>query len=517
MLARMKARRPALPVIIMTAFTDLDTAVQAFQSGAFEYLPKPFDLSQAIDLIRRAVAEGKREAAVEEILTEAPDMLGQAPAMQEVFRAIGRLSQSSVTVLVTGESGTGKELVARALHRHSPRANKPFVALNTAAIPRDLLESELFGHERGAFTGAQAMRRGRFEQAEGGTLFLDEIGDMPPELQTRLLRVLSDGHFYRVGGHSPLRADVRVIAATHQALEARVRQGLFREDLFHRLNVIRLRLPALRERPEDVPLLARHFLSTSSRSLGTDPKRLTDAAVNLLARFRWPGNVRQLENVCHWLNVMAPAQTVDVGDLPPEIRELLSSDAPDREPVASHVNGFHDEGTRAVEGLAETTVGVPALARASHESSAHEIEGHEIRDFDEIHAELSADGRSKNDLGAQVGARSGVGVVAGVGAGSGSVTASASSSASASASLMAPGRWGIQLERELDSLLNAQCLEGDPPEHSDLMDRLVREFETTLLTTALRHTRGRRIEAAQRLGIGRNTITRKIKELGIGE
>ena len=509
MLARMKARRPALPVIIMTAFTDLDTAVQAFQSGAFEYLPKPFDLSQAIDLIRRAVAEGKREAAVEEILTEAPDMLGQAPAMQEVFRAIGRLSQSSVTVLVTGESGTGKELVARALHRHSPRANKPFVALNTAAIPRDLLESELFGHERGAFTGAQAMRRGRFEQAEGGTLFLDEIGDMPPELQTRLLRVLSDGHFYRVGGHSPLRADVRVIAATHQALEARVQQGLFREDLFHRLNVIRLRLPALRERPEDVPLLARHFLSTSSRSLGTDPKRLTDAAVNLLARFRWPGNVRQLENVCHWLNVMAPAQTVDVGDLPPEIRELLSGEVQDREPIVTQVNGFHGEGIRAVEDLGESTVGVLVPGVASHEGSAHEIATHEIRDFDEIHPELSADGRPKNELGRHPVVFSGAGVGVGAGAGAGA--------GAGSGAVMAPGRWGIQLERELDSLLNAQCSEGDPPQHSDLMDRLVREFETTLLTTALRHTRGRRIEAAQRLGIGRNTITRKIKELGIGD
>ena len=510
MLARMKARRPALPVIIMTAFTDLDTAVQAFQSGAFEYLPKPFDLSQALDLIRRAVAEGKREAAVEEILTEAPDMLGQAPAMQEVFRAIGRLSQSSVTVLVTGESGTGKELVARALHRHSPRANKPFVALNTAAIPRDLLESELFGHERGAFTGAQAMRRGRFEQAEGGTLFLDEIGDMPPELQTRLLRVLSDGHFYRVGGHSPLRADVRVIAATHQALEARVRQGLFREDLFHRLNVIRLRLPALRERPEDVPLLARHFLNTSSRSLGTDPKRLTDASINLLARFSWPGNVRQLENVCHWLNVMAPAQTVDVGDLPPEIRELLIDEAPGRETAVAQVNGFHDDASRAVEGFGESVAraSVPEVLadeRSTQDRSAQDLPAYGSRDLpnghrsdlDEIRAGLSNDDLSKSDL-------SGHSMVVGsasVGPGAG----------------MAPGRWGIQLERELDSLLNAQCSEGDPPEQSDLMDRLVREFETTLLTTALRHTRGRRIEAAQRLGIGRNTITRKIKELGIGD
>jgi two-component system nitrogen regulation response regulator GlnG len=300
-----------------------------------------------------------------------------------------------------------------------------------------------------------------------------------------------------------------VIAATHQALEARVQQGLFREDLFHRLNVIRLRLPALRERPEDVPLLARHFLSTSSRSLGTDPKRLTDAAVNLLARFRWPGNVRQLENVCHWLNVMAPAQTVDVGDLPPEIRELLSGEVQDREPIVTQVNGFHGEGIRAVEDFGESTVGVLVPGVASHEGSAHEIATHEIRDLDEINAELSAYGRPKNELGGHPVVFSGVGVGVGVGSGAGA--------GAGSGGVMAPGRWGIQLERELDSLLNAQCSEGDPPQHSDLMDRLVREFETTLLTTALRHTRGRRIEAAQRLGIGRNTITRKIKELGIGD
>ena len=531
MLARMKARRPALPVIIMTAFTDLDTAVQAFQSGAFEYLPKPFDLAQALDLIRRAVAEGKREAAVEEILTEAPDMLGQAPAMQEVFRAIGRLSQSSVTVLVTGESGTGKELVARALHRHSPRSNKPFVALNTAAIPRDLLESELFGHERGAFTGAQAMRRGRFEQAEGGTLFLDEIGDMPPELQTRLLRVLSDGHFYRVGGHSPLRADVRVIAATHQALEARVRQGLFREDLFHRLNVIRLRLPALRERPEDVPLLARHFLTTSSRSLGTDPKRLTDAAVNLLARFGWPGNVRQLENVCHWLNVMAPAQTVDVGDLPPEVRELLGGDAAGREfasrPAGGQVLAERESSGRVIDA---PHAGRGELNAAEHRDASL---GYPSEQDVAPGAGLSgADPESKPMpfLAGTASPESGiarstpvvledVGLGYSVGLDREGIEVDARPTVVVGTNLGGGSKvwvdWGHQLEREVDSLLNAQTSAGEPPEHSDLMDRLVREFETTLLRTALRHTRGRRIEAAQRLGIGRNTITRKIKELGL--
>src|SRR6187551_2347274 len=279
LLTKVKEKLPGLPVIIMTAFSDLDSAVSAFQGGAFEYLPKPFDLPKAIELIRRAVEESQREEVAEERMAEAPEMLGQAPAMQDVFRAIGRLSQSNVTVMITGESGSGKELVARALHKHSPRAAGPFVAINTAAIPKDLLESELFGHERGAFTGAQATRRGRFEQAEGGTLFLDEIGDMPFDLQTRLLRVLSDGQFYRVGGHTPLAANERVIAATHQDLEARVKLGLFREDLFHRLNVIRLRLPAMRERREDIAMLAKHFLAKSARDLGVDGKRLTDTAL----------------------------------------------------------------------------------------------------------------------------------------------------------------------------------------------------------------------------------------------
>ncbi len=319
LLNKVKEKRPGLPVIVMTAFSDLDSAVAAFQGGAFEYLPKPFDVPHAVELIRRAVQESQREQVAEERMQQAPEMLGQAPAMQDVFRAIGRLSQSNVTVLVTGESGTGKELVARALHRHSPRAEGPFVAINTAAIPKDLLESELFGHERGAFTGAQALRRGRFEQAEGGTLFLDEIGDMPFDLQTRLLRVLSDGHFYRVGGHSPVKANVRVIAATHQDLEQRVKEGAFREDLFHRLNVIRLRLPALRERREDIPMLARHFLQESARQLGVEPKRISEAALARLAAFAFPGNVRQMENICHWLTVMAPAQLIEPKDLPPEV------------------------------------------------------------------------------------------------------------------------------------------------------------------------------------------------------
>jgi len=321
LLAKVKERYPHIPVIVMTAYSDLESAVAAFQGGAFEYLPKPFDVDHALALIRRATAETPantpRDAASG---TEMPEMLGQAPAMQEVFRAIGRLSQSHVTVLITGESGTGKELVARALHRHSPRAAGPFVAINTAAIPKDLLESELFGHERGSFTGAQSSRRGRFEQAEGGTLFLDEIGDMPPDLQVRLLRVLADGEYYRVGGHAPLQANVRIIAATHQDLEERVRQGLFREDLMHRLNVVRLRLPSLAERQEDIAPLARHFLQKSARELAVDPKILSEGALKVLSAFAFPGNVRQLENICNWLTVMAPGQRVEVSDLPPEVR-----------------------------------------------------------------------------------------------------------------------------------------------------------------------------------------------------
>ncbi len=332
LLEKVRALLPGLPVIIMTAYSDLDSAVSAFQGGAFEYLPKPFDLPKAVELIRRAVDESQREQVAVDRMSQTPEMLGQAPAMQDVFRAIGRLSQSHVTVMITGESGSGKELVARALHKHSTRAAGPFIAINTAAIPKELLESELFGHERGAFTGAQTMRRGRFEQAEGGTLFLDEIGDMPLDLQTRLLRVLSDGHFYRVGGHSAIKANVRVIAATHQDLEQRVKDGVFREDLFHRLNVIRLRLPALRERREDIPMLTRHFLQQSAQQLGVEPKRISETAVAQLTLFDFPGNVRQLENICHWLTVMAPAQVIEAKDLPPEVL------APSNEPAAATVS-----------------------------------------------------------------------------------------------------------------------------------------------------------------------------------
>ncbi|HEX6528345.1 MAG TPA: nitrogen regulation protein NR(I), partial [Burkholderiales bacterium] len=327
LLQAVKQRHPAVPVIVMTAYSDLDSAVAAFQGGAYEYLPKPFDIDQAVGLIRRALEERRRETQDIESTVETKDILGQAPAMQEVFRAIGRLSQSNATVLITGESGTGKELVARALHRHSARARQPFIAINTAAMPKDLLESELFGHERGSFTGAQQQRRGRFEQAEGGTLFLDEIGDMPAELQTRLLRVLSDGTFYRVGGHQQIKANVRVIAATHQNLEQRVREGTFREDLYHRLNVIRLRLPSLRERAEDVPLLTRHFLARSAQQLGVEPKRIADDALAHIARLEFPGNVRQLENLCHWLTVMAPGQVIDLANLPPEFRDQAATAA----------------------------------------------------------------------------------------------------------------------------------------------------------------------------------------------
>ena len=432
LLERMKERLPGLPVIIMTAYSDLDSAVSAFQGGAFEYLPKPFDLHKAVELIHRAVAESQREAVAEERLGAMPEMLGQAPAMQEVFRAIGRLSQSQATVLITGESGSGKELVARALHKHSPRAGGPFVAINTAAIPRDLLESELFGHERGAFTGAQAMRRGRFEQADGGTLFLDEIGDMPFELQTRLLRVLSDGRFYRVGGHTAVRSQVRVIAATHQNLEQRVQEGVFREDLFHRLNVIRLRLPALRERIEDVPILTRFFLQQSAQQLAVEPKRLSVGALQLLGSFGFPGNVRQLENICHWLTVMAPAQVIEVKDLPPEV--LLAA-------------GALPDAVRAVTGQA--LVAVTDATPAPN-------------------------------------------VLAGV-----SVPLPESSARA----------WDADLRAEALALLEAG--------HTDLWDLLGRRFEAVLIQAALAHTGGRRIEAAHKLGIGRNTITRKIQELGL--
>ncbi len=431
LLGKVKSRLPGLPVIIMTAYSDLDSAVSAFQGGAFEYLPKPFDVPKAVELIRRAVDESLREEVHDTGQVATPEMLGQAPAMQDVFRAIGRLSQSTVTVMITGESGSGKELVARALHKHSPRAGGPFVAINTAAIPKDLLESELFGHERGAFTGAQTMRRGRFEQADGGTLFLDEIGDMPFDLQTRLLRVLSDGQFYRVGGHQPLKSNVRVIAATHQNLEERVRAGSFREDLFHRLNVIRLWLPALRERREDIPMLTRFFLQKSAKDLGVDAKRITDEALKQLMAFDFPGNVRQLENLCHWLTVMAPSQVVEAKDLPTDLLGLA--------PPAP--------------------AGADAASRPSSPAGS-------VSAWSEVPLDIAPERAGAAD-------------------------------------------WLGDLQREARSLLEA----GAP----DVWGTLSRKFEGQMIQTALEVTRGRRIEAAQKLGIGRNTITRKIQELGLDD
>ena len=387
-----------IPVIIMTAYSDLESAVAAFQGGAFEYLAKPFDVDQAIEIIHRAIDESLKQTNQEVLFENSTEMIGHAPSMQEVFRAIGRLSRSHATVLINGESGSGKELVASALHKHSPRADKPFIAINTAAIPKDLLESELFGHERGAFTGAQALRKGRFEQADGGTLFLDEIGDMPADLQTRLLRVLSDGQFYRVGGHSPIKVNVRVIAATHQDMEERVKAGLFREDLFHRLNVIRLRLPALRERAEDVPDLARHFLQQSAQQLGVETKILSEETLNYLSHLHWSGNVRQLENVCHWLTVMAPGQNIDIKDLPPELKN------------------------------------------------------------NDMYKEVSVN-------------------------------------------------WKDALKQEVQLALNKK--------QTDILTDLNQTFEKILIEEALSFTKGRRIEAAEMLGLGRNTLTRKVKELKI--
>ncbi|MDB2386641.1 nitrogen regulation protein NR(I) [Shewanella sp.] len=323
LLARLQNRYPHIPVIIITAHSDLDSAVSAYQAGAFEYLPKPFDIDEAIALVERAIAHAKEQhnnITTPEPVLNTPEIIGEAPAMQEVFRAIGRLSRSSINVLINGQSGTGKELVASALHKHSPRKDMPFIAINMAAIPRDLIESELFGHEKGAFTGASSIRQGRFEQANGGTLFLDEIGDMPLDIQTRLLRVLADGQFYRVGGHCPVQVDVRIVAATHQDLDQLVQQGAFREDLFHRLNVIRVHLPPLSQRREDITQLAQHFLTLAAKEIDTEPKILTKEAANKLASLSWPGNVRQLENTCRWLTVMASGQEILAQDLPPELQ-----------------------------------------------------------------------------------------------------------------------------------------------------------------------------------------------------
>jgi two-component system nitrogen regulation response regulator GlnG len=400
LLTQIRASQPELPVIVMTAHSDLDSAVAAYQGGAFEYLPKPFDIDQAVDLVRRAAQQ--RTAAPEPALEarRIPEMLGQAPAMQEVFRAIGRLSRSSMTVLITGESGTGKELVARALHRHSPRAAKAFIALNTSAFTADLLESELFGHEKGSFTGADQLRRGRFEQADGGTLFLDEIGDMSPQLQTRLLRVLAEGEFYRVGGQIPVRVDVRVIAATHQDLEERVRQGLFREDLLHRLNVIRIEVPPLRSRREDIPELLMHYLGAAAKELGVEPKTLTPEAAAALSNFEWQGNVRQLVNACRRLTATAPGREIKVEDIPADLG------------------------------------GVPGAAKLQDE-------------------------------------------------------------------------W----TRQLTSWAEKRLAAGETP----LLDDALPEFERTLIRAALRQAQGGRQEAARLLGWGRNTLTRKLKELAMDD
>jgi len=426
LMERVHRSKPDLPVIIMTAHSDLDAAVAAYKGGAFEYLPKPFDVDGVASLVRRAA---RQVIEPEDLPMESgAAIIGEAPAMQDVFRAIGRLSQSNITVLITGESGTGKELVARALHVNSPRAAKPFIAINTAAIPKDLLESEFFGHERGSFTGAATQRKGRFEQADGGSLFLDEIGDMPADLQTRLLRVLQNGEFYRVGGVSPIKVDVRVIAATHQNLEVLVREGRFREDLYHRINVIRVRIPALRERPEDVPQLARHFLSRAAEELKAEPKRLRPEVVERLKTFDWPGNVRQLENICRWLTVMAPGQDVHLPDLPPEIQ-----------------NG------------ATLVAAAPVVVTATPEPG---------------------------------------------------VVPAAAAPAPASTSAV-PGNWNDLLRTWADrSLLGGK---------DDLLGEATPLFERTMIEAALNATKGQRQEAAKRLGWGRNTLTRKIKELGMGD
>ncbi|MQU59080.1 nitrogen regulation protein NR(I) [Pseudomonas helleri] len=400
LLAKIRAQHPRLPVIIMTAHSDLDSAVASYQGGAFEYLPKPFDVDEAVSLVKRANqhAQEQQGLAVAPAAAPTPEIIGEAPAMQEVFRAIGRLSHSNITVLINGESGTGKELVAHALHRHSPRAASPFIALNMAAIPKDLMESELFGHEKGAFTGAANLRRGRFEQADGGTLFLDEIGDMPADTQTRLLRVLADGEFYRVGGHIPVKVDVRIIAATHQNLETLVQAGKFREDLFHRLNVIRIHIPRLSDRREDIPTLARHFLGSAAQELSVEPKLLKAETEQYLRNLPWPGNVRQLENTCRWITVMASGREVHISDLPPELLNLHQ----DASPVTN---------------------------------------------------------------------------------------------------------WEQALRQWADQALGRG--------QSSLLDSAVPTFERIMIETALKHTAGRRRDAAVLLGWGRNTLTRKIKELGM--
>lgn len=420
-LSRVKALHPELPVIIMTAHSDLESAVSSYQTGAFEYLPKPFDIDEAMTLVNRAIQHNARLQNTETTRPaplRAVDIIGESPAMQEVFRAIGRLSQSHITVLINGESGTGKELVAHALHRHSPRANKPFIALNMAAIPKDLMETELFGHEKGAFTGANSQRHGRFEQANGGTLFLDEIGDMPFETQTRLLRVLADGEFYRVGGHIPVKVDVRIIAATHQDLERLVQEGKFREDLYHRLNVIRIHIPRLRDRSEDIPMLAAHFLARAGRELNVEPKQLLPETIAFMQQLPWQGNVRQLENTCRWLTVMASGREVFPNDLPPELRQRNSSATTD-------------------------------LPLAAHPTTTMPVEAHHLN----------------------------------------------------------PVSW----EQLLGLWARQQLKNGE----QQILDTALPAFERAMIDAALEHSHGKKRLAAELLGWGRNTLTRKLRELGI--
>ncbi|RTZ48195.1 nitrogen regulation protein NR(I) [Candidimonas sp. SYP-B2681] len=442
LLKQIKGTHPNLPVIVMTAFTDLNSTVAAFQKGAFDYLPKPFDVNAAVALIQRAtqtaVSDARPSAERNAVSSDAEGIMMQSssPAMQEVFRAIGRLASSSVTVLITGESGTGKELIAKALHTHSNRAGGPFIALNAAAIPKDLLEAELFGHERGAFTGATQQRRGRFEEARNGTLFLDEIGDMPFELQTRLLRVLAEGSFYRVGGSQAIHADVRIVAATHQPLEQRVAQGRFREDLFHRLNVIRLRLPPLRERKEDIPALVQLFMQSSARNLGVPVRRLSPQALQVMTHFDYPGNIRQLENFCQWLTVMSSSQLIEAKDLPLEVLN------PEQGAMSSPLGEFRNESAEPETGsfVRHEAATMPTTQNTSTQP------------------QLS---------------------------------------------------WLSLLSSEA----NARLARNEPA----IMATFTRDFERVLLETALHYSRGRRMEAAQRLGIGRNTLTRKCSELGLNE
>lgn len=438
-------KHPDLPIIIMTAHSDLDSAVKSYKTGAFDYLPKPFDIDEAVTMVNRALssllpapepsAQNKTTSDAEVSTDQKTLIIGESAAMQEVFRAIGRLAHSNITVLINGESGTGKELIAKALHEHSPRKKNAFIALNMAAIPNNLIEAELFGHEKGAFTGASSLRKGRFEQANGGTLFLDEIGDMPFDTQTRLLRVLADGEFYRVGGHTPVNVDVRIIAATHQNLEERVAEGVFREDLFYRLNVIRLQLPALRERTEDLPMLADFFLQKSAKELDEEPKQLNAEALKCMQAFDWRGNVRQLENICRWLMVMAAGKEIGKNDLPDEIRQYNPQSTPRQNTQDSHVTNTASD--------IHTNVTSPQVMSATPQNTAQPSSLH----------------------------------------------------------------WLDSLAQHIDSEIQSG--------NSNILGTVMPEFERTLIRTALKHTKGRKGEAAELLGWGRNTLTRKLRELNI--